>query len=77
MKVVRKRNCPQCGAVNHGIQTSCLMCSADLDTPKPKQQARRPQQQKRRTQQRFCNNCGTKLALDLKFCTECGTKVGG
>lgn len=68
MQEEKRIRCPACGAHNHGVQTHCLLCRAELKlesaseaspvTPEPQ----------------FCTNCGAPLKAGQNFCTECGIK---
>jgi uncharacterized OB-fold protein len=68
MQEEKKVHCPACGGYNHGIQTHCLMCKAELPSqveaaPVPVSSA-----------STNCTHCGAVLAPEQKFCTTCGTK---
>lgn len=68
MQEDKKTRCLACGAYNHGVQTHCLVCQAELvvgDAPAAAPSTAAP---------KFCTACGTSLKEGLKFCTNCGMK---
>ena len=68
MQEEKKKRCPACGAYNHGVQTHCLLCQAELtagNAPAADPAAPAPS---------FCTACGAPLNEGQKFCTECGQK---
>ncbi len=68
MQEEQKTQCPECGAFNFGIQTSCLVCHAELTVESP------PEQPPAKETLLLCKNCGEPLKVGKSFCTQCGTK---
>jgi len=68
MQEEKKTRCPACGAYNHGVQTHCLVCQAELtagEVPAAVSATAAPQ---------FCTACGASLKEGQNFCTDCGVK---
>jgi NMD protein affecting ribosome stability and mRNA decay len=68
MQEERKTRCPTCGAYNHGVQTHCLLCQAEL--PAENSAVASPAT----VSPQFCTACGAALKEGQHFCTECGKK---
>jgi NMD protein affecting ribosome stability and mRNA decay len=68
MQEEKKTLCPACGAFNHGVQTHCLLCQAELPAGNiPAATPATPVHQ-------FCTACGASLNKGQNFCTACGKK---
>lgn len=77
---LQKTLCHDCGRINIGYQTECLVCNGQLIA------SRKPGSKKTETIKdtevtgdtgvvsSVCSSCGEQLASDQFFCTNCGTK---
>lgn len=77
---LQKTLCHDCGRINIGYQTECLVCNGQLVA------SRKPGSKKTETIKdtevtgdtgvvsSVCSSCGEQLASDQFFCTNCGTK---
>lgn len=64
---MRQVKCSQCGAVNSGMQTYCLVCQALL--------AKSSLATQPADKYGYCTQCGAQLRDGASFCTQCGTQI--